>query len=100
MIVGVCRLALFLPASHSLKDKRQVLRRLIDRTRQKFDVAIAETGDNDLWQRAEVGFAAVGNDRAHVDSVLHNVLSFVDSLYLGEILDRQIELFPFGEEEG
>jgi len=98
MFVGVCRLALHLPASHSLKDKRQVLRRLIDRTRNKFDVAIAETGANDLWQRAEVGFAAVANERHHVESVIHNVLSFIDSLYVGEVLDRQIEILPFGDE--
>ena len=99
MIVGVCRLAIHFPASHSLKDKRQALRRLIDRTRQKFNVTIAEVGDNDLWQRAQIGFAAVGNDRRHLESVVGNVRSFVDSLYLGEILDQEVEYLSYGGEE-
>ena len=85
MVVGVCRLALHLPASRSLKDKRQVLRRLIDRARQKFNVSIAEVADNDLWQRTTVGFSVVGNDRRHVESSVGNVLSFVDSLYIDSL---------------
>jgi len=97
MIVGVCRLAVHLPASHSLKDKRQALRRLIDRARQKFNVSIAEIGDNELWQRASVGFSVVGNDRRHVESSVANVLGFVDSLYIGEILDRDVEFLTYGE---
>jgi uncharacterized protein YlxP (DUF503 family) len=75
-----------------------VLRRLVDRARQKFNVSIAEVGDNDLWQRATVGFAIVGNDRRHVESSMGNVLSFVDSLYIGEILDRDVEFLSYGEE--
>jgi len=98
MIVGVCRLAIHLPTSHSLKDKRQALRRLIDRTRQKFNVSIAEVADNDLWQRAQIGFAAVGNDHRHVESVVGHVRSFIDSLYLGEILDQQVEFLSYGDE--
>ena len=52
MVVGVLRLTLFLPENHSLKGKRQVLRAIKDRVRNKFNVSIAESDSHDLWQRA------------------------------------------------
>src|SRR5207244_2241877 len=64
--VGIARLTLYLPASHSLKDKRMVLRRVKDRVRQKFNVSVAEVEDNDLWQRSVVGLALCGNDAKFV----------------------------------
>jgi len=75
--VGIARLTFYLPDSHSLKEKRMVLRRVKDRTRQKFNVAIAEVEDNDVWQRAVVGLAVVGNERRFVESALDEVIRFV-----------------------
>ena len=77
MTVGIARLTFYLPDSHSLKEKRMVLRRVKDRTRQKFNVAIAEVEDNDVWQRAVVGLAVVGNERRFVESALDEVIRFV-----------------------
>lgn len=77
MTVGIARLTLFLPEAHSLKEKRMVLRRVKDRARQKFNLAVGEVGDNDLWQRAQLGVAVLGNDRRFVDSALDEVVRFV-----------------------
>ncbi len=77
MTVGIARLTLFLPDAHSLKEKRMVLRRVKDRAQQKFNLAIAEVGDNDLWQRALLGVAVLGNDRRFVESALDEVVRFV-----------------------
>lgn len=77
MTVGIARIALFLPASHSLKEKRMVLRRVKARVREKFNVAIAEVGDHDLWQRAALGISVVGADRAFVEGALDEVIRFV-----------------------
>jgi uncharacterized protein YlxP (DUF503 family) len=77
MTVGIARLTLFLPASHSLKEKRMVLRRVKDRTKQKFNVACAEVEENDVWQRAVLGLALVGNERRFVESALDEVIRFV-----------------------
>ena len=63
MTVAIARVTLFLGACHSLKEKRMVLRRLKDLVRGRFNAAIAEVGDNELWQRAAVGVTLVGNDR-------------------------------------
>jgi hypothetical protein len=75
--VGIARLTLFLPEVHSLKEKRMVLRRVKDRARQKFNLAIAEVGENDVWQRALLGVAVLGNGRRFVESALDEVVRFV-----------------------
>ena len=77
MTVGIVRLTLFLPEVHSLKEKRMVLRRVKDRARQKFNLAIAEVGENDIWQRALLGVAVLGSGRRFVESALDEVVRFV-----------------------
>jgi len=98
MVVGVCRLSLRLPGSHSLKEKRMVLRRIKDRVRQKFNAAIAEVGENDAWQSAQIGFAVVANDKRFVEAVVENIVTFVDSLALATITDDEKEFLVYGEE--
>ena len=80
MVVGVARLTLALGQSHSLKDKRQVVRKIVDRVRARFQVAISEVGDHDLWQKATLGIAAVGNDTGHVRAVVDEVIRAIDEL--------------------
>jgi len=70
VIVGVIVWELHLPASQSLKDKRSVLKSLKDRLHQRFNVSVAETAHQDLWQRAEITAAVVSTDRHHAESVL------------------------------
>ena len=92
MVIGVCKLDLRIPENHSLKEKRHVLRKLIDRVRARFNVAIAEVGDNDLWQRAEMGFCTVGNDRRHINSSLDKVVYFIEQMNLVEMVRTEIEI--------
>jgi hypothetical protein len=68
---------LFLPEAHSLKEKRMVLRRVKDRAQQKFNLAIAEVGENDVWQRALLGIAVLGSGRRFVESALDEVVRFI-----------------------
>jgi uncharacterized protein YlxP (DUF503 family) len=70
MHVGLCILEIHLPASHSLKDKRRVLRGLKDRLRSRFNVSLAEIDHQDLWQRAGLACAAIGSDRSVVEGEL------------------------------
>lgn len=78
MVVGILRFVLQIPGAGSLKAKRSILRKVIERIRARYDVAVAEVADNDLWQKATVGVAAVGNDRVFVSSVLEKVLRSVE----------------------
>ena len=72
-VVGVLTLELRLENSHSLKDKRHVVKGLKDRLRNKFNVAVAEIDHQDLWQRAAVAAVTVSPDRAHAERVLQSV---------------------------
>ncbi len=92
MVIGVCKLDLRIPENHSLKEKRHVLRKLIDRVKTRFNVAIAEVGDNDLWQRAQMGFCTVGNDRRHINSSLDKVIYFIEQMNLVEMVNSEIEI--------
>ena len=91
MTVGIARLTLFVGDSQSLKDKRMVLRRVKDRLRQKFNVAAAEVEDNDVWQRAVLGLAVVGNERRFVESALDEVIRFVRSQAEVTNAEREIQ---------
>ena len=92
MVIGVCKLDIRIPENHSLKEKRHVLRKLIDRVRTRFNVAISEVGDNDLWQRAQMGFCTVGNDRRHINSSLDKVIYFIEQMNLVEMVHTEIEI--------
>ena len=93
MNVGVCKVSLRLPENMSLKDKRQVLKSITSRIRNRFNVSIAEVDDNDVWQAATVGICYISNDRRHTNQVLSRVVDFiVNSRFEVEILDYEIEI--------
>ena len=95
MTVGIARVTLFLGEAHSLKEKRMVLRRVKDRAQQKFSLAIAEVGDNDLWQRAVLGLAVVGSGRRFTESALDEVVRFIRDE--AEVTDVEREIQTFGD---
>jgi uncharacterized protein YlxP (DUF503 family) len=97
MTVAIARVTLFVAGSHSLKEKRAVLRRVKDLVQQKFNVSVAEVGANDVWQRAVLAFAQVGNEKRFVESQLDQLLEFVrgKAEVLGE--EREIQTFSDGE---
>ena len=70
MTVGLIVWELHLAGSQSLKDKRAVLKSLKDRLHQRFNVSVAETAHQELWQRAELTASVVSTDRRHAESVL------------------------------
>ena len=93
MTVGLARVTLFLPEVHSLKEKRMVLRRVKDRARQKFNLAIAEVGENDLWQRALLGVAVIGSGRRFVESALDEVVRFIRGEAEVTNVEREIQTY-------
>src|SRR3954468_14812919 len=95
MVVGVLRLTLYVQGASSLKDKRQVVRKVVDRLRSRFNVAVAEVGDNDVWQRAVIGIAAVANDRSFVNEVLDKCAR--DAGNIAEIVNREMEIETISE---
>jgi uncharacterized protein YlxP (DUF503 family) len=98
MVVGVLRLTLYIHGASSLKDKRQVLRKVVDRLRSRFNVSVAEVGDNDVWQRAVVGISAVANDHSFVNEVLDKCAR--DAGAIAEIVNREMEIETYSEMYG
>jgi len=92
MVVGSLKIEFHLADNRSLKGKRKVVRSMVDKVKSRFNVSIAEVGSNDKWQKIELGISAVGNDRRHIDSSLNHVLGFLDSLYLAQIVNTEIEI--------
>ncbi len=92
MVVGTLTLELFLPENHSLKGKRLILNHLKDQVRNRFNVSVAEVGNNDLWQRCRLGVAVVSNERAFADQVLSKVVSLVAEDRRAVLLDYQVEI--------
>jgi len=92
MIIVAAMITLVIPESDSLKGKRRVVKSLIERVRHKFEAAVAEVGDNDLWQKAKIGVALVGNDSQLLNTRLQQIMKFMENQHLVEIIDSQVEL--------
>ena len=93
MNVGVCRIELRLPENLSLKGKRRVLKSVTTRVRNKFNVSVAEVGDQNLWQLATLGICYVSNNSRHTNEVLSKVVDFiVNSRFEVEILNYEMEI--------
>ena len=98
MHVGICRIKFRLPENSGLKGKRQILKSIIARVGNKFNVAVAEVDDNDFWQLATIGISCVSNDPRHANEILSHVVDFVnDSHFDVEMLDYNIEILPVFE---
>ena len=93
MIVGLCRIDVFLPESRSLKAKRQVIKGLKDRIRNRFNVSVAEVEHQELWQRATLGLAMVSEEKGYVDRTLQQVLNLVQAEPRLLVLDHMFEWY-------
>jgi uncharacterized protein YlxP (DUF503 family) len=96
MTVGIARATFRLHGNQSLKEKRRVVKSLVEKSRHRFNVSVAEVADQDVHQRATIGIAVIGSDGRVLNSLLDRIIDFMDSLSLAELIDREIELIPVG----
>ncbi len=92
MVVAAAQLTLFIPENNSLKGKRKVVKSLIEKVRHRFEASVAEVDDNDLWQKATLGVALVGNDARLLTTRLDQISTFIENQHLAEIVDSRVEL--------
>lgn len=99
MIVGAAVVELQVHGSRSLKEKRGVVRSILRRVRNRFNLSAAEVGGQDTWQRAVLGFAAAGPDAVQVRGVLDRAVVFVEELHLAEVIGSDVEIteLPYSE---
>lgn len=92
MVVAIARLTLIIHDNNSLKGKRKVIKSLVEKVRHRFEASVAEVEDHDLWQKAKIGIAVVGNDARLLSTRLDQIASFIDNQHLAEIVESQVEL--------
>jgi uncharacterized protein YlxP (DUF503 family) len=92
MVVGLGHITLRIEGCRSLKEKRRIVKTVIHRLQNEFNVSAAEVGANDIHQRAEIGLAAVGNDRELINSKIDKLFNYVDYMGLAEVIDTQMEI--------
>ena len=100
MVVGVCHLDLIVSQGSSLKGKRKIIKSLLARVKDKFNVSIAEVGGHDLWQRAHVGICLVGNDKQFINSSLDKVIDYIEGMQSVEVVTSEMEFLHFNYGEG
>jgi hypothetical protein len=93
MYVGALRVELYMPQCRTLKDKRQVVKSIIERTRGRFNVSVAEIDHQDLWQRSSLGIASVSNSEYAVREMLTRVDRSIRAMGKAEVIDSPIMVF-------
>ena len=97
MVVGICKIDFLIDGNRSLKGKRRVIKTLIERVKNRFNVSISEVDNNDLWQRGSIGFSVVSNNKNYINSTLDKTLNFIENLHLVEIIDHSFEFIHLNE---
>lgn len=93
MNIGACKLRLRLPENQTLKGKRQVIKSITERVKNKYNVSIAEVDDQDLWQLVTLGITCISTSPQHANEVLSRVIAFIEkSRFDAEILDYELEI--------
>jgi len=92
MVVGLGTITFRLHDCHSLKGKRRIVKSIVAQLRNHFNAAVAEVGANDVYQKAIIGFAVVGNQGATVNSKIDKLFNLADELGLAEIIDSEMEI--------
>jgi len=99
MIVGACVVELHVEGCQSLKAKRGVVRSIVRRVRNRFNLAVSEIGGQDTWQYAVLGLAAAGADSVSVRSVLERAHDFIEDLHLARVLSADVDVVDLPHEE-
>lgn len=93
MLVGTLKVDVYIPGAASLKDKRQVVKGMIQIVQHRFNASIAQLDEADLWQRATLGVAVVGGSREHVERQLQLVLNFLDAEPRWQVTHVEMDLY-------
>lgn len=93
-VIGLCTIQLSVPESQSLKERRRVVKSLVARIHNAFNVSVADVGSQEVWQSAALGVACVSNDAAQVHSLLLKVVEMIEHSRLdAQVEDYSIEVW-------
>lgn len=92
MKIGILEITLLLCEVNSLKEKRIILKSLIQKLKNRYNVSISEISYNDIWKNAKIGIATVSNSQSHLDSMLDHILDFIEEDSRVEMIDVKREV--------
>ena len=92
MIIEAVTIKLYAPWVHSLKEKRMIVKSLIDKTKNKFNVSISEVDEQDVHQAIVLGLACVTGTISHADSMIDSILTYIEYNIDAQIIDVQREI--------
>ena len=92
MVLGLGTITFNTDHCHTLKEKRKIIKAILARVKNTYNVSIAEVDLNDMHKRAIIGFAFAGNDRQKINSKMDKMLDLIESMSLAEIIDAQVEI--------
>ncbi len=93
MPIVFCSLELHLPDCHSLKEKRNVLRKAAERLRSRFNFAISELDHQGVWQRGRLGAVSVGPDRQKLERLAEQLIAEGERVLGGDLVRSEVEFF-------
>ena len=91
MVIGVCKVFLTIDEAFSLKEKRHIVKSIIERLKSRFNAAVAEVDLNDMWKSTVIGISCISNEAGHVDSMMSNIVNFIEN-------DGRAVLFDYSTE--
>lgn len=92
MVIGICTIEMFFPNLQSLKEKRRVLKSMLAKLRQKYNVSVAEIDDHDKWQKTTLAAACVSNDSGFIYGVLNRIVKELENEKEGYLINYNVEI--------
>lgn len=92
MLIGICKINLYFSNSHSLKDKRNILKSIKTRIRNHYNVSVAEIDNHDLWKNAILGIVCVGNDKKYLNKMLNEIILFLEKQNESQLINYEISI--------
>lgn len=92
MVIGICKINLYFSNSHSLKDKRNVLKSIKTRIRNHYNVSVAEIDNHNLWKNAILGIVCVGNDKRYLNKILNEIILFLEKQNESQLINYEISI--------
>ncbi|AMJ39995.1 DUF503 domain-containing protein [Anaerotignum propionicum] len=93
MIIGSCEVTFHADWVTSLKEKRMVVKSLVEKTRHKFNVSVAEVDCQDQHKIIVIGFVCVTNEKRQADSIIQHILRFMEQNTEAEMISAEFEVF-------
>jgi len=93
MHIGICKIYIRIPENSSLKGKRRIVKSICDRLKNRFNIAIAEVDEHELWQKATIGYTCINTNSRQLKSTMSNITSAIEEMANDfEVLDHHEEI--------